>query len=152
MDSAMGLFFYKDDAILLSLNLKNKDMSTILFISGGEVIIVILVVLLLFGAKSIPDVARMLGKGMNEFRRASDEIKREFRANTSDITDVVEETKSELNSEIKEVSSAVEEDTSGIDPYNLNDNSTDDDLDSGNKTDTPPLKEDGSVSREDSID
>ena len=50
----------------------------LLFISGGEIIIVGLVVLLLFGAKSIPDVARMLGKGMNEFKRASDEIKREL--------------------------------------------------------------------------
>ncbi len=72
-------------------------MATILFISGGEIIIVVLVVLLLFGAKSIPDVARMLGKGMNEFRRASEEIKREFRESTSDISDVVNETKRELD-------------------------------------------------------
>ena len=91
-------------------------MNTILFISGGEIIIVVLVVLLLFGAKSIPDVARMLGKGMNEFRRASDEIKREFRANTSDITDVVEETKTELNKEVSSISEAVEEVANDDDP------------------------------------
>ena len=123
-------------------------MNTILFISGGEIIIVVLVVLLLFGAKSIPDVARMLGKGMNEFRRASDEIKREFRENTSDITEVVEETKKELTQEVKEVNKAIEEEAAGMDPYNLNEEKED----SKNSKDVPPTTPDGPVSREDSVD
>jgi len=122
-------------------------MNTILFISGGEIIIVVLVVLLLFGAKSIPDVARMLGKGMNEFRRASDEIKREFRANTSDITDVVEETKTELNKEVSSISEAVEEVANDDDPYQLNET---DDESTGDKV--PPKEVKGPISREDSID
>ena len=127
-------------------------METILFISGGEIIIVVLVVLLLFGAKSIPDVARMLGKGMNEFRRASDEIKREFRENTSDITDVVEETKKELNQEVKEVNKSIEEETRDIDSYHLESKEETENKDSKQDTDVPPLSKDGPVSREDSID
>jgi sec-independent protein translocase protein TatA len=126
-------------------------MGTILFISGGEVIIVVLVVLLLFGAKSIPDVARMLGKGMNEFRRASDEIKREFRENTSDITDVVEETKKELNQEVKEVNKVIEEETTDLDPYNLNTDEATKEVDSQKNNEVPPTP-DGPISREDSVD
>lgn len=45
---------------------------------GFEWLIIILVVLLLFGAKRIPELARGLGQGINEFRKASDEIKKEI--------------------------------------------------------------------------
>ncbi len=43
-----------------------------------EVLIVLLVVLLFFGAKRIPELARGIGQGINEFRKASDEIKKEI--------------------------------------------------------------------------
>ena len=36
----------------------------------GEVIISLLVILLLFGAKRLPELARGLGKGINEFKDA----------------------------------------------------------------------------------
>jgi sec-independent protein translocase protein TatA len=48
----------------------------LLFIGGPEIAVIILFVLILFGSKKIPDFARMMGKGMREFRRATDEIKR----------------------------------------------------------------------------
>lgn len=60
-------------------------ITTILFISGPEIFIVMIVVLLLFGAKKIPEVARGIGKGMNEFRKATDEIKKEINNNTGEI-------------------------------------------------------------------
>ncbi|MCU4163048.1 twin-arginine translocase TatA/TatE family subunit [Carboxylicivirga caseinilyticus] len=95
-------------------------MMNLLFISGGEILIVGLVVLLLFGAKSIPDVARMLGKGMNEFKRASDEIKRELRDQTSDIRRDISEARTFVNDEVKDVQKAVDTDLSvDDDPYNL---------------------------------
>lgn len=40
--------------------------------------IIILVILLLFGAKRIPELARGLGQGIQEFKKASDDIKREL--------------------------------------------------------------------------
>lgn len=43
-----------------------------------EVLIVLLVILLFFGAKRIPELARGIGQGINEFRKASDEIKKEI--------------------------------------------------------------------------
>jgi sec-independent protein translocase protein TatA len=56
-----------------------------LFISGQEIFIILLVVLLLFGANKIPEIARGLGKGMREFRKAADDIKREVNNHTDDI-------------------------------------------------------------------
>ncbi len=40
----------------------------------GELLFIFLVVLLIFGGKKIPEVARGLGKGLREFRRARDEL------------------------------------------------------------------------------
>ncbi|HSH53136.1 MAG TPA: twin-arginine translocase TatA/TatE family subunit [Bacteroidales bacterium] len=56
-----------------------------LFISGQEIFIILLVVLLLFGANKIPEIARGLGKGIREFRKAADDIKREMNNHTDDI-------------------------------------------------------------------
>ncbi len=45
---------------------------------GPEMIIIVLVILLLFGAKKIPELARGIGQGINEFRKASDDIQKEI--------------------------------------------------------------------------
>ena len=42
----------------------------------GEILLILLVVLLLFGAKRLPELARGLGKGINEFRDAVDDSKK----------------------------------------------------------------------------
>ena len=60
-------------------------MHHLLFISGGELVVVALVFLLLFGSKKIPEMARGLAKGMKEFRKAADDIKREIRESTPDV-------------------------------------------------------------------
>ncbi|MDX1672233.1 MAG: twin-arginine translocase TatA/TatE family subunit [Balneolaceae bacterium] len=43
-----------------------------------EILIIALVILLFFGAKRIPELARGIGKGISEFRKASDDIKKEI--------------------------------------------------------------------------
>lgn len=45
---------------------------------GMEILIIVMVILLFFGAKRIPELARGIGQGINEFRKASDEIKKEL--------------------------------------------------------------------------
>jgi len=137
---------------------------TLLFLpSGGEFIIVIIVVLLLFGAKSIPDIARVLGKGMNEFRRASDEIKREFNEHTRDIKNDVAETRSYVNKEIESAKTAVDTELGDdYDPYKLAEGEEHDDslpevnsTKKQNKTETADdkkIESDGPISREDIIE
>ena len=68
----------------------------LLFIGGPEILVILLGVLLLFGSKNIPEVARMLGKGMREFRRATEEIKKELDDSSKDISDDFRDLKNNL--------------------------------------------------------
>ena len=47
------------------------------FIQGSEWLIIGLAVLLLFGAKKLPELARGLGKGIREFRKAVKDVQEE---------------------------------------------------------------------------
>ncbi|GAH45721.1 unnamed protein product [marine sediment metagenome] len=58
-----------------------------------------IVVLLLFGANKIPEIAKGLGKGLREFRKATDDIKREINDQTREITDDVKKFKDDLTKE-----------------------------------------------------
>lgn len=67
-----------------------------IFISGQEIFVILLVVLVLFGANKIPEIAKGLGKGMREFRKAADDIKREMNDHTGDIKKDLEEMDKEI--------------------------------------------------------
>jgi TatA/E family protein of Tat protein translocase len=41
-----------------------------------EIAFIVIVALLIFGPKKLPEIGRTLGRGMAEFRRATDELKR----------------------------------------------------------------------------
>ncbi|MBZ0178368.1 MAG: twin-arginine translocase TatA/TatE family subunit [Melioribacteraceae bacterium] len=43
-------------------------------IGTPEIILIIVAILILFGAKKIPELARGLGKGMKEFKKAVKEV------------------------------------------------------------------------------
>ncbi|RYG09117.1 MAG: twin-arginine translocase TatA/TatE family subunit [Chitinophagaceae bacterium] len=57
---------------------------------GGEMMLIVIAILLLFGGKKLPELARGLGKGMREFKDASEGVKREIHRNINSI-DVDEE-------------------------------------------------------------
>jgi sec-independent protein translocase protein TatA len=48
---------------------------------GGEIMLIVIAILLLFGGKKLPELARGLGKGIREFKDASDGVKREIQRN-----------------------------------------------------------------------
>ena len=50
----------------------------VLGLSGGELLLVFAAVLVLFGAKKIPEFAKGLGKGIQEFKKASREVQDEL--------------------------------------------------------------------------
>lgn len=52
---------------------------------GGEIALIMLVVLLLFGGKKLPELARGLGKGIREFKDASEGVKREIHRNINAV-------------------------------------------------------------------
>jgi sec-independent protein translocase protein TatA len=42
-------------------------------LNGWEIVLIVAVVLLLFGARKLPDLARGMGQGIKEFRKATKE-------------------------------------------------------------------------------
>ena len=54
-------------------------------ISAGELMVILLAAFVIFGPSKIPEVARKIGRGINEVRRASDEIKREITKETRKV-------------------------------------------------------------------
>jgi len=52
-----------------------------------ELLLILAVALIVLGPKKLPELARALGKGLSEFRRATDEIKDEFRQMEQDVED-----------------------------------------------------------------
>jgi len=48
------------------------------FLGWPEIVAILAVVLLLFGAKKLPELARGLGKGIHEFKKASREVQDEI--------------------------------------------------------------------------
>jgi sec-independent protein translocase protein TatA len=71
----------------------------LLFIGGPEIFVVIIVVLMLFGAKKIPELAQGLGKGMKEFKKATDDIKQEIKKET-EIIDNLKDFKDDLSKKL----------------------------------------------------
>jgi sec-independent protein translocase protein TatA len=41
-------------------------------VGGGEIILILAIVLILFGAKKLPELAKGLGQGIREFKKATD--------------------------------------------------------------------------------
>jgi len=59
-------------------------MLAVFGIGGWEVVLILAVVLLLFGAKKLPDLAKGLGTGIKEFKKATREVTDELQNATTD--------------------------------------------------------------------
>jgi sec-independent protein translocase protein TatA len=74
----------------------------ILFLNlgGGEVVLILFVILLMFGGKGIPSIAKTLGKGIREFKNATNDIQRDIHQSTGGITQQVNEQIQEIKKEL----------------------------------------------------
>jgi sec-independent protein translocase protein TatA len=54
------------------------------FIGGWEMILILLVVLVLFGAKKLPELAKGLGQGIKEFKKATRDVQDELQSAMED--------------------------------------------------------------------
>jgi len=50
----------------------------LLFLSGPDLMLIMFIALLLFGGEKLPEIARGLGKGIRDFKDASEGVKREI--------------------------------------------------------------------------
>ncbi|MCL2688830.1 MAG: twin-arginine translocase TatA/TatE family subunit [Chitinispirillia bacterium] len=53
------------------------------FIGTQQLVLILLIVLVLFGAKRVPELAKGLGAGIREFKKAAKEIQREAALDTA---------------------------------------------------------------------
>lgn len=82
----------------------------LLFLNLGtqEVILIVFAVLLLFGGQKLPELARGLGKGIREFKDASDGVKREISRNINELTTAEELKREEELERVREESRTAE--------------------------------------------
>lgn len=52
-------------------------------LSFGEIVIIAVLALLLLGPDKLPDAAKLIGKGMREFKRATDDLKDQLESEIS---------------------------------------------------------------------
>jgi|WetSurMetagenome_2_1015567.scaffolds.fasta_scaffold404542_1 sec-independent protein translocase protein TatA len=60
-------------------------------IGAPELLLILAVILVLFGGQKIPELARGLGKGMKEFKKAQADIESEFHKAADDVSDTVKQ-------------------------------------------------------------
>jgi len=72
-------------------------------VSTSELLVILLVVFLLFGPSKIPEIAKGLAKGINDIKKASQDIRDEVTKNIdplkNEIQNSIDLLKNELNSE-----------------------------------------------------
>ncbi len=56
-------------------------------IGGPELLLILIVIFLFFGAKKIPEIAKGLGQGIREFRKAARDIQEEVNKEVKQIDD-----------------------------------------------------------------
>ena len=71
-----------------------------------ELIVIFLVAIVVLGPKRLPEVAKVVGKGLGELKKAlkdvKDSVEEEFKETTSDIRETVADVKKEIESEVKD--------------------------------------------------
>jgi sec-independent protein translocase protein TatA len=63
----------------------NVELAFLGGLGGWEILLILLVLLIFFGAKKIPELAKGLGKGIKEFKNATNEIKEEIEEGVKDL-------------------------------------------------------------------
>lgn len=72
------------------------------FLGGGELFIVFLAVLLLFGGKGMPTVMRNLGRGIRQFKDATQGIQRDIQEGANNVRQEIEKQVNTIEEKAKE--------------------------------------------------
>ncbi|MEX1193359.1 MAG: twin-arginine translocase TatA/TatE family subunit [Brumimicrobium sp.] len=86
-------------------------------IAGSEIVVILLFVLMFFGAKSIPGMARNMGRGIRQIKNASQDIQDEIRKTSTDmrnemnINRTINETKEQFEKPLQDFNRKIEAST-----------------------------------------
>ena len=62
-------------------------------IGPWEIVVILFVIILIFGGKKLPELARGLGLGLREFKKATEDIKDEVESAAEDLEKSTKDTK-----------------------------------------------------------
>src|SRR5215813_6811560 len=71
----------------------------------SEMFVIFIVALLVFGPKKLPELGKSLGKGIREFRKATDELKSSWEEQVKDIKAPLADVKDDLHSMSQDIKS-----------------------------------------------
>lgn len=54
-------------------------------VGGSEIVLILLVILMFFGSKSIPGIARTMGKTMHQIKQATQDVQNEIKKSSGDM-------------------------------------------------------------------
>ena len=74
-----------------------------------EMVVIFFVALVVFGPKRLPELGKTLGKGLREFKKASDDLKANWQEQIREIETPVRKTFEEAKAEVQEVSAKISE-------------------------------------------
>jgi len=80
-----------------------------LFIGFPEIMVILIFALMFFGTDKLPELARGLGKTMNDIRHATTDIKREIKNSVDDNKIAENNLVNDINQEINKVKDEVED-------------------------------------------
>src|SRR5207249_6941352 len=63
----------------------------------SEMLVIFIVALLVFGPKKLPELGKSLGKGIREFRKATDELKSTWQDQVKDIQNPLNDVKRDIH-------------------------------------------------------
>ncbi len=84
-----------------------------LFISGAEIFIILVIVVMLFGADKLPEIARGLGKGMQQLKNATNEVKKEI-TDSAKKQGIDTEFTRDIQKEVKKIKNKVQDNIDDI--------------------------------------
>jgi len=71
----------------------------------SEMLIIFIVALLVFGPKKLPELGKSLGKGIREFKKATDELKSNWEEQVKDIKSPLNDVKTDIHNVGQELKS-----------------------------------------------
>lgn len=73
----------------------NFNLFAIFGLGAQELVLIVLILVLLFGARKIPELARGLGRGINEFKSAANDVQKEIDKESKEVNKSFKEDKKE---------------------------------------------------------
>ncbi len=84
-------------------------------IGGPELIVIFIIALLIFGPRKLPEIGKVIGKGLSEFKKATLDFKKSLETEVEEETRDLKEAKGELKAAGEELKDSFEKTISEYD-------------------------------------